>query len=31
LRKPLEDWFYGANDRYAIVFVEGRVFAMGAA
>ncbi len=26
-RKPFESWFYGPDDRYAIVFVEGDVFA----
>jgi hypothetical protein len=27
LRKPFEAWFYGSGDNYAIVFVDGRVFA----
>jgi hypothetical protein len=27
LRKPFESWFYGPDDRYAIVFVDGAVFA----
>jgi 4-amino-4-deoxy-L-arabinose transferase-like glycosyltransferase len=27
LRKPVEAWFYGATDDYAIVFVDGDVFA----
>lgn len=27
LRKPFEAWFYGAVDTYAIVFVDGEVFA----
>jgi Dolichyl-phosphate-mannose-protein mannosyltransferase len=28
LRKPVETWFYGLADSYAIVLVEGRVFAL---
>jgi Dolichyl-phosphate-mannose-protein mannosyltransferase len=27
LRKPFEAWFYGSGDNYAIVFVDGEVFA----
>jgi 4-amino-4-deoxy-L-arabinose transferase-like glycosyltransferase len=26
LRKPVETWFYGPGDSYALVFVDGRVF-----
>jgi hypothetical protein len=26
LRKPVESWFYGPNDGYAVVFVDGRLF-----
>jgi len=26
LRKPVESWFYGPADSYALVFVDGRVF-----
>jgi hypothetical protein len=29
LRKPVESWFYGPADSYAIVLVDGRVFAVG--
>jgi hypothetical protein len=28
LRKPVESWFYGSADSYALVFVDGRVFAV---
>ncbi len=28
LRKPAESWFYGSADTYAIMFVDGRVFAV---
>jgi hypothetical protein len=31
LRKPVESWFYGPADNYAIVLVDGRVFAVGSA
>jgi hypothetical protein len=27
MRKPVEDWFYGPADKFAIVFVDGTVFA----
>jgi hypothetical protein len=27
LRKPVEVWFFGPGDKYAIVFVDGRVLA----
>jgi hypothetical protein len=27
LRKPVQNWFYGARDKWAIVFVDGEVFA----
>jgi hypothetical protein len=30
LRKRLSDWFYSPDDRYAIVFINGRVFAKAA-
>jgi Dolichyl-phosphate-mannose-protein mannosyltransferase len=26
LGKPVEEWFYGQGDKYAIVFVDGRLF-----
>ena len=29
LRKPVESWFYGPADSYAIVLVDGQVFAVG--
>lgn len=29
LRKPVESWFSRVADRYAIVLVDGRVFAVG--
>jgi hypothetical protein len=28
LRKPVENWFYGPAHGYAIVLVDGRVFAV---
>lgn len=28
-RKPVACWFYGPADSYAIVLVDGRVFAVG--
>jgi hypothetical protein len=28
LKKPAESWFYGRADCYAIVLVDGRVFAV---
>jgi hypothetical protein len=28
LRKPAETWFYGPGDSYAIVLIDGRVFAV---
>jgi len=26
LSKPVESWFYGVNDQYAVVFIDGEVF-----
>jgi hypothetical protein len=28
LRKPVETWFYGPADSYAIMLIDGRVFAV---